>query len=61
MFKKFIERLMQAETEDEVINILYDFNTGVDMAYQRDQISFKDHETLFKLADRIIKGVKKNV
>lgn len=61
MFKKFIERLMQAETEEEVVNILYDFDTGVDMAYQREQISFKDHEILFKLADRILKGVTKNV
>lgn len=60
MFKKYIERILQAETYEELIDILYNFENGVDMAYQRDQINAKDHETLFKLADKIIKGVKEN-
>lgn len=53
MFKKFIERLIAAETEEQVNHILYDFETGVDMAYQRDKITYKEHELLFELAGRI--------
>lgn len=53
MFKKFIEKLIEAETEEQVNHILYDFDDGVDMAYQRDKITYKEHELLFELAGRI--------
>ena len=53
MFKKFIERLIAAETEEQINHILYDFETGVDMTYQREKITYKEHELLFELAGRI--------
>lgn len=53
MFKKFIERIIEAENrEDAVQNVFYGPD-GIDMAFQREKISWKEHEMLRKLIDRI--------
>ncbi len=49
MFKKFVSELAEAKSNEEVLNILYRAD-GVDMMFQREKISWKDHEILFKLA-----------
>ena len=49
MFKKFFDELLTAETEEQIEEILYRAD-GVDMAFQREKIGWKDHERLFKLA-----------
>ena len=63
MFKKFIERIINATNkEDAVQNVLYGtkYNEsgniteyGVDMAYQHDKISAKEHEMLFALVEKM--------
>lgn len=57
MFKKLLDELLKAETMDELDDILYR-EDGVDMSYQRNRLSWQDHERLFKLADRLIYSVR---
>lgn len=52
MFKKFFDELLNAETEEQITDILYRAD-GVDMAFQREKITWQDHERLFELADRL--------
>ena len=49
MFKKFFDELLLCETEEQITDILYRAD-GVDMAFQREKINWRDHERLFKLA-----------
>lgn len=62
MFKKFVTEMVAAQTEQEVTHILYRVKSdseewGVDLAYQHEKISWKDHELLFDLAEKFIKGM----
>lgn len=57
MLRKYIKQMLAAETEQDIVNILYSID-GVDMAYQREKISWNDHELLFELADKLIKGTR---
>ena len=63
MFKKLFDELMVAETVEQIYHILYRNKSdtedyGVDIAYQREKISAKDHERLFKLAGIIERCLK---
>ena len=53
MFKKLFDRMMAAQNADEVALVLY-APDGVDMMYQREKISWQDHERLFSLAARLM-------
>ncbi len=55
MFKKFVEQLTNANSAEEILNILYN-KDGVDMMFQREKISWKDHELLFALAGKLEKA-----
>ena len=54
MFKKLFDRLLAAETAEEITEVLY-APDGVDRMYQREKITWDDHERLFKLAERLQK------
>lgn len=58
MFRKFVAELVAARTVAEIENILYR-EDGVDIMYQREKISWKDHELLFDLAAKLQKGMEK--
>lgn len=63
MFKKFIERIIAAkDKQDAVDNVLYGtifdnsghiIQYGVDLAYQHEKISYKEHELLFALVEKM--------
>ena len=53
MFKKFVKELIDAKTKEEVENIFYRFD-GIDMTYQRDKLSWKDHELLLELVNKLL-------
>ena len=57
MFKKLFDEMMRASTEKEINDILYR-KDGVDMAYQREKLSWEDHERLFNLADRLASSLR---
>ena len=63
MFKKFIERIIAAENkEDAIDNVFYGSKYdddghvivyGIDLAYQMDKITWKEHEMLFDLIQKM--------
>lgn len=52
MFKKLFNELMAAQTAEEITSILYRAD-GVDRSFQKEKLSWQDHERLFKLAARL--------
>ena len=53
MFKKFIQRIIEAEDrEDAIQNVFYGAD-GINMAFQRDKLSWKEFEMLRKLIDKM--------
>lgn len=62
MFKKLLDELLEAKTEEEITHILYRLKSdtedwGVDLAFQHEKINWQDHERLFKLAERLYKAI----
>lgn len=55
MFKKFVERILKEKSlEDAMQNVFYGAN-GVGAAYIKDKISWKEHEMLLELINRLFK------
>lgn len=53
MFKKFIERIIAAaDKEDAIQNVFYGAD-GIDMAYQREKITWKEHQVLLALIEKL--------
>ncbi len=53
MFKKFIQRIIDAENrEDAVQNVFYG-SGGIDQAYQWGKITFKELEMLLALIEKM--------
>ena len=53
MFKKFIERIIAAKNqEDAVQNVFYGAD-GIDMAFQHEKITWKEHEMLLALINKM--------
>jgi hypothetical protein len=62
MFKKFIERIIASENkEDAIQNVFYGtkwengkiVQWGIDIAYQHEKITYKEHEMLLKLIEKM--------
>lgn len=62
MFKKFIQRIIEAENKEDAINNVF-YGTifedgiikeyGIDMAYQHGKITWKEHQMLLALIDKM--------
>lgn len=53
MFKKFIQRIIESENrEDAIQNVFYGAD-GIDMAFQNEKISWKDHQMLLALIEKL--------
>lgn len=53
MFKKFIERIIAANDRDDAIQNVFYGSDGIDMAYQKEKISFKEHQMLLALIQKM--------
>lgn len=64
MFKKFIERIIAAkDREDAIQNVFYGtvwnedgskvIQYGIDIAYQHEKITWKEHEMLLELIEKM--------
>lgn len=64
MFKKFIERIIAAkDREDAIQNVFYGtvwnedgskvIQYGIDIAYQHDKITWKEHQMLLNLIEKM--------
>ena len=53
MFKKFIQRIIDSENkEDALLHVFYGTD-GIDMAFQREKITWKEHQMLLSLIDKL--------
>lgn len=62
MFKKFVERIVAAKDRQDAIDSVF-YGTkwddgkvieyGIDIAYQHGKISWKEHQLLLKLIDKL--------
>lgn len=53
MFKKFIQRIIEAENREDAIQNVFYGETGIDMAFQHEKITFKEHQMLLALILKI--------
>ena len=53
MFKKFIQRIIEAKNQEDAIqNVFYGID-GIDMAYQKDKLTWEEHLMLSQLIDKM--------
>lgn len=51
--REFLERIVAAnDREDAIQNVFYGCD-GIDMAYQRDQINWNEHELLLAIIEKM--------
>ena len=53
MFKKFVQRIIEAEDQNDAIENVFYGADGIDMAYQHEKISWKEHEMLLALIGKM--------
>lgn len=53
MFKKFIQRIIESENREEAIQNVFYGADGIDMAFQKEKISWKDHQMLLALIEKL--------
>ena len=52
MFKKFVEKIIASE--DPINEVFYGMD-GIDIAFQKDKISWKEHQMLLALCEKCSK------
>ena len=52
-FKKFIQRIIEAKNRDEAVEKVFYGPEGIDMAYQHEKITWKEHQMLLALIDKM--------
>lgn len=52
-FKYFIKLLIDAESKEEAVQNIFYGPAGIDAAYQREEITWEEHEMLFALIDKM--------
>lgn len=55
MFKKFVQRILDAQTRDELLEVFY-AEDGIDRAFQREKITWTEHQMLLALIEKIDKA-----
>lgn len=53
MFKKFIQRIIDCKNQEEAWNEVFYGENGIDMAFQREKITWKEHQMLTALIEKM--------
>lgn len=53
MFKKFIQRIIESENREDALQNVFYGDDGIDMAFQREKITWKEHQMLLKLIEKM--------
>ena len=53
MFKKFIQRIIDAENREDAIQNVFYGSDGIDIAYQKEKITWKEHQMLLELIEKL--------
>lgn len=52
MFKKFVQEIIDAQSEEELMDIFYR-KDGIDMMYQKEKLNWKEHQMLLALINKL--------
>lgn len=53
MFKKFIQRIIEAENREDAMQNVFYGNDGIDISFQREKISWKEHQMLLAIIEKM--------
>lgn len=53
MFKKFLQRIIDADNKQDAIDHVYYGETGIERAYDRELITYKEYEMLSSLIEKM--------
>lgn len=53
MFKKLLQRIIDAENKQDAIDNVFYAMDGIDMAFQREKITWKEYEMLSAIIDKM--------
>lgn len=53
MFKKFIQRIIDADSREDALENVFYGSDGIDIAYQREKITWKEHQMLLAIIDKM--------
>lgn len=53
MFKKFIQRIIEAENREDAMQNVFYGNDGIDIAFQREKISWEEHQMLLAIIEKM--------
>lgn len=53
MFRKFVERIIEAPNQSVAIETIFYGSDGIDMAFQREKITWEDHQMLLALIEKM--------
>lgn len=53
MFKKFLQRIIEAKDHEDAIQNVFYGKDGIDIAYQNGKITWKEHEMLSALINKM--------
>lgn len=53
IFKKFIQRIIEAENREGAMQNVFYGNDGIDIAFQREKISWKEHQMLLAIIEKM--------
>ena len=53
MFKKFIQRIIEAENKEDALQNIFYGADGIDIAFQHEKITFKEHQMLLALIEKM--------
>lgn len=53
MFKKFIQRIIEAKDRDDAIQNVFYGKDGIDIAFQHEKITWKEHQMLLALIEKL--------
>lgn len=53
IFKKFIQRIIEAENREDAMQNVFYGNDGIDITFQREKISWKEHQMLLAIIEKM--------
>lgn len=53
MFKKFIQRIIDSENREDAIDNAFYGSDGIDIAYQHEKITWKEHQMLLSIINKM--------
>jgi hypothetical protein len=53
MFKKFIKKILSCESKENALQNVFYGENGIDVAFQRDKISWDEHQMLLGIIEKM--------